>query len=304
MVGKTAHYTHYHRGSNLDIKTETKGGLALMGGSTDVDDVFTWMADQGGNGDFLVLRGSGSDGYQAYIDEIADVNSVSTVVIHDRQAAEDPFVLDKVKKAEAVFFAGGDQWNYVGKWKDTPLLNELNEALERGVPMGGTSAGLAILGEHVYTAQNASITSAEALEDPYDPGLTVESDFLKAPHLENVVTDSHFSERDRMGRLVTFLSRVQADRGLETTRGIGVDERTAVLLWPDGIGETRGEGKAHYVKAFQKPTHIEPGQPLSHDALELHSVGHGQSFDFRQWSSHEVELEKMMVLEGRLRRDR
>ncbi|MCA9779269.1 MAG: Type 1 glutamine amidotransferase-like domain-containing protein, partial [Candidatus Eremiobacteraeota bacterium] len=163
-VADRPHYTYYHRGSVQDIQTPTRGGVALMGGSTDVDEVFTWMADQGGNGDFLVLRGSGSDGYQEYIEEIADVNSVSTLVIEDAEAAHDPFVVEQVQKAEAVFFAGGDQWNYVGKWKDSPLLAELNKSLARGVPMGGTSAGLAILGEHVFTAEKNTIDSEDALQ--------------------------------------------------------------------------------------------------------------------------------------------
>jgi cyanophycinase len=299
-VQRTPHYTYYHRGSDQDVQTPTRGGLALMGGSTDVDDVFTWMADQGGNGDFLVLRGSGSDGYQDYIDEIADVNSVSTVVIKDAEASRDPFVLDKVKNAEAVFFAGGDQWNYVGKWKDTPLQDELNQALLDGVPMGGTSAGLAILGEHVFSAEHDTITSEEALRDPYDPAITLESDFLQAPNLENLVTDSHFSERDRMGRLVTFMSRLQADNDLGEVKGVGVDERTAVLVAPDGSSVTRGKGSAHFVRAYESPTTIAPGEPLSHHALETHAVSDGQSFDLSNWTSPDVEPTSMKVDKGKL----
>jgi cyanophycinase len=302
-VRTTPHYTYYHRGSDLDAQTLKKGGVALMGGSTDVDDVFSWMAEQGGNGDFLVLRGSGSDGYQDYIDEVARVNSVSTVVIKDAAAASDPFVLDKVQKAEAIFFAGGDQWNYVGKWKGTPLLTELNKALLDGVPMGGTSAGLAILGEHVFSAQSNTITSDEALQDPYHPAITLESEFLAAPNLENVITDSHFSERHRMGRLVTFMSRLQADRDLVEVKGIGVDERTAVLVGPDGSSVTRGEGAAHFVRAYDKPTKVSPGEGLSHQALETYAVSQGQRFDLSTWTSPDVEPRALKVTSGNLSQD-
>lgn len=294
------HYTYYHRGSNSDAQSETRGGVALMGGSTDVDQVFTWMADRGGNGDFLVLRGSGSDGYQKYIDEIADVNSVSTLVIKDSEAARDPFVLDKVRKAEAVFFAGGDQWNYVGKWKDTPLLAELNKSLARGVPMGGTSAGLAILGEHVFTAEKNTITSEEALQDPFHPAITLDSDFLKAPGMEGFITDSHFSERDRMGRLVTFMSRLQVDSGREEMKGVGVDEKTAVLVGPDGVGTAVGEGQAHFVKATGAPEVAKPGEPLTHTHLQTYSVSNGQSFDLGNFSSRDVEPSDLKVVDGEL----
>ena len=300
IVADRPHYTYYHRGATQDVETPTRGGVALMGGSTDVDEVFTWMADQGGNGDFLVLRGSGSDGYQEYIEEIADVNSVSTLVIKDAEGAHDPFVLEQVQKAEAVFFAGGDQWNYVGKWKDSPLLTELNRSLARGVPMGGTSAGLAILGEHVFTAEKNTIDSEDALQDPFHPAITLESEFLHAPGLDGLITDSHFSERDRMGRLVTFMSRLQVDEGLEQVKGVGVDEKTAVLVDSDGAGVVRGKGQAHFVRAGTKPEVAERGQPLTHRSLEVHSVAGGQSFDLSEWKSEDVQPKRLEVVKGRL----
>ena len=293
-------YTYYHRGSTIDVKKPTHGGLALMGGSTDVDEVFRWMADRGGNGDFLVLRGSGSDGYQDYIDQIADVNSVSTIVIRELEAADDEFVLDKVKKAEAIFFAGGDQWNYVGKWKNRELLKELNKALDHGVPMGGTSAGLAILGEHVFTAEKASLTSSDALQAPLQEAITLESDFLKAPPLENVITDTHFSERDRMGRLVTFMARLQKENQLETVRGIGVDEKTAVLVSPDGRSRTVGQGGAHFVEAQGPAEILREDAPLTHRRLTVQTTQDGGSFDLSRWSGEGIEKRTMTVIEGKL----
>ncbi|MFA5504661.1 MAG: cyanophycinase [Vulcanimicrobiota bacterium] len=297
-IRETAHYTYYHRGSDRDVTTPTRGGAALMGGSTDLDEAFRFLAEQGGHGDFLVLRGSGADGYQQYVDEVAEVNSVSTLVLKDAEAAQDPFVLEKVRNAEAVFFAGGDQWNYVGKWKNSPLLVELNRALLRGVPMGGTSAGLAILGERVFTAENGTVDSEAVLQDPHHPAVSLDSDFLKVPGLENLITDSHFSERQRLGRLVTFMARLQDDQELDRVRGLGVDEQTAVLLSAEGQGVVVGEGKAHFVEALQKPERVESGQPLTHRALTLHSLQAGQTFSFSTWTSEQVSPEAISVIEG------
>lgn len=297
---KTPDYTFYQRGSTVDVRPETKGGFVLMGGGTDVDEAFEWMAERSGGGDFLVLRGSGADGYQDYIDELTEVNSVSTLVLNNKDAASDPFVLDKVDKAEAIFFAGGDQWNYVGKWKDTPLQAALNRAILDGIPMGGTSAGLAILGEHVFSAEVATVTTPEALEDPYHPSITLESDFLKAPPLHDLITDSHFSERDRLGRLVSFMGRLQQDGDQQTVRGVGVDERTAVLVDPDGAARVVGEGGAHFVQAQGQPEICRPGEPLTHHWLELHSVNPGQSFSLEEWQSLEVEPQSIRVEAGTL----
>ena len=293
-------YVHYHRGSHKDVETQKSGGFALMGGSTDVDRTFQWMSERGGNGDFLVLRGSGSDGYQPYIDEITDANSVDTIVIKDPAAASDPFVLEKVAKAEAIFFAGGDQWNYVGKWQDTPLLEALNKAILNQVPMGGTSAGLAILGEHVFTAEKGTITSPEALSNPGDEAITIQNDFLRAPPLEGLVTDTHFSERGRMGRLVTFMARTQVDHQMETFRGIGVDEKTVALVEPDGTTEVVGAGKAHFVQAGSPPEVCQEGKPLTHRELSVHSVAGGQHFHTKTWTSPEVQPTPMTVINGQL----
>lgn len=293
-------YTYYHRGSRQDKKVPTEGGLALVGGAGDRDEVFRWMADRGGNGDFLVLRGSGADGYQDYIDKVAEVNSVSTLVLHEREAAHDPFVLEKVKNAEAIFFAGGDQWNYVGKWKDTPLQTALNNALATGVPVGGTSAGLAILGEHVYSAEKASVTSPEVLADPYHPGLTLESDFLHASPLEGAITDTHFAQRERMGRLVTFMARLQQDGREHESKGIGVDEQTAVLVTPDGRGRVVGEHQAYFVRTTGLPEECRPGTPLTHSGLEVYRLSSGEEFDFGAWSSEHSPATKLRVTRGKL----
>ena len=101
-----------------------------------------------------------------------------------------------------------------------------------------------------------------------------------------------------MGRLVTFMSRLQADFDLTEVKGIGVDERTAVLVSPDGSSVTHGEGAAHFVRAYQKPTKISPGEPLSHRSLESWAVSDEQSFDLSTWSSEDVEPQAITVSEG------
>lgn len=298
---ETSHYTHFQRGNPQDATPSARqGGFVLMGGGGDVDEAFEWMSKRGGNGDFLVLRGSGGDGYQQYLDDLTEANSVETLVLKDAEAARDPFVLERVARADAIFLAGGDQWNYVGKWADSPLLDALNGSILKGVPIGGTSAGLAVLGQHLFTAQNGTVTSEEALPDPYHPNITLSSDFLHAPPLEGLVTDSHFSERDRMGRLVTFMSRLQQDRGLDSLRGVGVDEGTAALVDPEGESRTVGKGEAHWVRATAAPESCQAGQPLTQTALLVTSVGAGETFSLNSWSSPDRPERSMKVQSGKL----
>lgn len=286
-------FDYYARGNPQDVTASTRGGFALMGGGADVDEAFAWMIERSGGGDFLVLRGSGADGYNEYLDTLGELDSVETLVLKTPEAAHDPFVLEKVAGAEAIFLAGGDQWNYVGKWKDTPLQHALNLAAAQGVPIGGTSAGLAVLGEHVFTAERGTITSEEALRDPHHPSLTLESEFLSFAPLEGLITDSHFSERERMGRLVAFTAR------LEGARGVGVDESTALLVEPDGSSHLVGQGSAYLVKPEGPPQVCEPGQPLTYRSLGVHRVDPGQRFDLASWEGDGVAL-KLTVEHGRL----
>ena len=236
-------------GDPADVTGTTTGGTVLMGGSTDVDEAIRWMVAKAGGGDFVVLRASGTAAYNSYIfSELGGVNSCETLLINSRELANAPEVEAVVRGAEAVFIAGGDQANYVNFWKGTKLEGALNYLRNtKQVPIGGTSAGCAIQGRTYFGALNGTITSAEALTNPYNSLVTLgRNDFLNNPYLTDVVTDTHFDNPNRSGRLVTFLARLNQDFGV-VGRGIGVEEATAVCIGADGMGKVFGRGQAFFL---------------------------------------------------------
>lgn len=190
-----AKFDYYLTGSGADAPGATVPGIGLMGGGTDVDALFTWMSDRAGGGDFVVIRASGADGYNQYVFDLGDFDSVETLVLLNRAASFDPFVLQTIRNAEALFIAGGDQSNYVEQWKGTPVEDAIHELAARDVPIAGTSAGTAILSEFVYAALRKSVTSLEALADPFDRDITLDRDFLLLPHLSGIITDQHLIDR-------------------------------------------------------------------------------------------------------------
>lgn len=101
-----AQYDYYLTGSATDVSGVTTLGIGLMGGGTDVDALFTWMSDRAGGGDFVVIRASGEDGYNQYVFDLGDFDSVETLVLKNRSASSDPFVLQTIRNAEALFIAG------------------------------------------------------------------------------------------------------------------------------------------------------------------------------------------------------
>src|SRR5687767_1240267 len=103
-VTKGAAFDHYISGSAADVTRKTEGGLLLEGGGTDQPDAFRWLIRKAGGGDIVVLRASGSDGYHSFVMRLGTVDSIESFVVHSREAATDPMLLDHLKKAEAIFF--------------------------------------------------------------------------------------------------------------------------------------------------------------------------------------------------------
>jgi hypothetical protein len=90
-------YQYYVAGNPADVQASPAGGLALMGGGTDIDAAFAWMNGRSGGGDFPVIRASGTDAHNQWIYDMGGVDSVATLVIKTRNGApatepnEDPF---------------------------------------------------------------------------------------------------------------------------------------------------------------------------------------------------------------------
>ncbi|MES2796297.1 MAG: cyanophycinase [Bacteroidota bacterium] len=240
----------YMTGDPADINTTTQSGLVLMGGSTDVDAAIAWLLNRSGGGDIVVIRASGADGYNTYMYNMVNVNSVESIIIDSREKANIPAVAQKIRNAEALFIAGGDQWNYVNFWKDTPVEDAINYLINtKQVTVGGTSAGLAVLGKAYYSAQYGTVTTPQALGNPYYKTVTIgANDFISSSFLQNVITDSHYTQRDRQGRHITFMARLMKDFGYSTVKAIGVDEETAVCIDQTGLGIVYGINSAYFLQ--------------------------------------------------------
>ena len=285
----------YLTGSGLDVTTNAIGGLLLMGGSTDVDAAIQWFLQRAAGGDVVVIRATGADGYNTYMYNMVPVNSVETIIIDSRIKADLPAVADKIRNAEAVFIAGGDQWDYVNYWKNSATEDAINYVINtKKITVGGTSAGLAILGSAYYSAQTGSVTSAQALANPYHRYVTLgQNDFIAAPNLANTITDSHYTQRDRQGRHITFLARLMKDFAYTTIKGIGVDEQTAVCIDENGLGKVYGFNNAYFLKNTNLgPETFISGTPLTWNRsgtavsaykIQASNTGNG-SFNATNWT--------------------
>jgi cyanophycinase len=245
--------------------------IALVGGGYDVGEAFRWMIARAGitkatGGRFVIIRATGTDAYNPYvysrlgqIDTTTPrnyemvggidlgVTSVETLIVNSRAAAEDPQVLKVVGRANAIFIAGGDQADYYNYWQSTSLANLIQKAVTAGIPVGGTSAGTAMLGQYAFAALNGAVDSSEALSNPFNKYITIDplntssrkfvqtGPFVSVPTLSKTITDTHFNTRDRLGRLFSFVARIGNGctggvTNYNDVAGIGIDEETAVLI--------------------------------------------------------------------------
>ncbi len=317
--------------------------IVLMGGGPDVDEAFRWMIGRAGitpatGGRFVVIRATGTDAYDPYIyysdaalttsETVADqwvggaslgLTSVETLVIPSVSAANDAFVNAVVSKAHAVFIAGGDQSDYINNWKGSMLDQTLQELMRNNVPIGGTSAGLAVLGQFDFAALKGSVTSPQALSNPYNKYMTLSPSplslvggFLAPPALANTILDAHLDSRDRLGRLIVFVARLVAPSAsvgcpggilaagtssLAGARGIGVDVETALLIQGNKGGNaaftarrvtnpsTTTQSAVYFVRPLNPPTACAPGQALTMTTVEIQKLANSSTvFNLSDWT--------------------
>lgn len=265
-------YQVWRLGNPKNVDVPSEGGVALIGGGADCDDAFKWMTSHTNGGDFVVLRASGDDAYNPYVMKMSieagvRINSVTTILFTLPLGANAPEVAEILENADGIFFAGGDQSNYIKWWTGTPVQSIIQKKVLNNVTIGGTSAGLAILGNYIFGCMtHETINSPLAMANPYDYKITLVPGFLQIPFLETIFTDSHFVTRDRMGRLLTFLAREVTDgTGPLPIRGLGVDESTALLLDINtGIATTVGTSYAFVCSPQAAPEICKKKTPLTY----------------------------------------
>ncbi len=292
-VVRHAHYDFFSVGdAALPRARHTELLLALMGGGGRLDAAFRALGNAAGHGHIVILRAVSDDSFdpddgdygRSFVTDWGPVRSARTIVFHDRQAAYDPEVLATLRAADGIFLAGGDQANYVRYWKGTPVQELLNAHVRAHRPIGGSSAGLAILGNYSYTSlDGGSLESRIALSDPYGPAVTLDTDFLHVPGLEGVITDTHFSARSRLGRLITFVARLDATFPAARVCGLGVDEASALLVDERGIGRlAEGSAGSAWLVTVGKRGQVAAGRPLAVDAVSVERLDAGSRIDVRQ----------------------
>jgi cyanophycinase len=274
------------------------------GGKNEIQGMRKFLkAAHGGN--LLVISGK-SDLNHRYTHEFWNMSeqekiplqSVETIAFLNKNAGENKFIQQKIRNAEAIFFTGGDQSKYINRIKNTWAHKELLNKVHSGVSIAGTSAGLAIMSEYIFSAQKGGLSSRYVLKNPLTEEITLEHDFFYSPLLRNLITDTHFSKRKREGRLLGFMFKCQLKFQLKNLFGVGIDEQTSLVLTTDFKMHAFGLGSVRFYRAPRTLPSSRFG-PLDYGDIDYLRLTNGKEYDHY---SRLVMTEFLNVDQGRISR--
>ncbi len=177
--------------------------------------------------------------------------------------------LGALADSSGIFFTGGNQLRLSTVLGGTPVAQQIRRLNAQGVAVGGTSAGAAILPEHMIAYGETGSSPAAGMVS-LTPGLGLSN---------RIMVDQHFRQRDRLGRLLTALAYNPFAVGL------GLDEDTAAFISPDNVVEVCGSGVVTVVDVSQlghsSVADAAVGAPICMTGVILHLLPDGGRFDLK-----------------------
>lgn len=212
-----------------------------------------------------MLEETGPD-YRAIFLELG-AGKVEFLPIARRADCDNPDFAQVLDRATGVFITGGNQLRLSAILGGTLVAQKIRRRNAAGVPVAGTSAGASIMSEHMVAGGLGNAAPAEG-NITLAPGMGLTN---------AVVIDQHFTQRNRLGRLLT------ASSFNPFLIGLGIDEDTAAFIGPDNVFEVVGSGTVTVVDASHL-THssmwdARPGEALSLLGLRLDVLGEGCRYD-------------------------
>jgi len=245
----------------------SQGSLVLIGGGGESnggwsDAPYTWALDQSQNRKVAVIYYSNSTSWiTEYFMELG-ASDTAKFDIDNLTLANSQATYDSLMNYDVFFIKGGNQWDYYSTWKDSKVEDAITDKFNQGGVIVGTSAGMAILSEVIFTAENGSVYPDDAMTDENNPNITLADDFLNI--FSDYIFDTHFVERGRLGRLIPFNSSYNKN-------GMGVDDRTAICIDSNNIGEVMGSAVVTIIEKIQTPLNLYP---------RISQLINGQKFNF------------------------
>jgi cyanophycinase len=222
------------------LSAKERGHLLIIGGGSKPPEALQEFVALSNNGQILVITSASGDPEEsgpAMVDELAKfgAKNVQWRHIDTPEMANTDSVVTKIESSTAIFFTGGVQerlMQRLGGTRSEAAILKLY--FEKGGVIGGTSAGAAVMSKVMITG-NELIN-----KDTTDAFVSIQAKNIETKKgfgfLDRVIIDQHFVARKRHNRLISLV--------LENPKlvGIGIDEDTAILVYPNNKFRVYGKG--------------------------------------------------------------
>lgn len=205
---------------------------------------------------------------EVYTRAFSDLGAAKVVPLHidSRQVANDPANVSTVYDADIVFMTGGSQARLASILGGSEVAKAMHRARrDHGTVIAGTSAGASAISEHMLRDGEPHCLARKDMTNLI-PGLGL---------LRRVVIDQHFTQRNRLGRLLSIVAENPF------ILGIGIDEDTAIVVDADTTMEVIGNHTVTIVDGRQMQSNVldvAPGSLLAMTDIRLHVLPAGQRF--------------------------
>ncbi|BAY66350.1 cyanophycinase [Calothrix brevissima NIES-22] len=260
------------------VTTDIKRQLVIIGGAEDKEGdcqiLREFLRRAGGTKAHIVIMTAATElprevgeNYIRVFERLG-AEKVRIIDTETREDAASSTALEAVKDATGIFFTGGDQARITSILKDTQLDEAIHKRFAEGIVVAGTSAGAAVMPDTMIIEGDSETNPRIEIVD-IGPGMGF---------LPGVIIDQHFSQRGRLGRLISALLQEPADLGF------GIDENTAMVVTDNQI-EVVGQGAVTIVDEADA-THNNIDEILKDESLaifgaKLHILPNGYKFDLK-----------------------
>lgn len=204
--------------------------------------------------------------YQKIFEDIG-VKKTHSLPITERRDAQNQDYVKTLEQSTGIFITGGNQLRLSTILGGTPIAQAIRKLNAQGVHYAGTSAGAAIVSQHMITGGSTGIVPTEDGVN-LAPGMGL---------INTIVVDQHFNQRNRLARL---LSAVSYNPFLI---GVGLDEDTAAFIDHDNVFTVVGSGAITVVDPsdieYSSMAEARTGDALTLLNVKLHIIASGGRFD-------------------------
>lgn len=257
---------------------DERGYLVLIGGAEDRRDrmvILKMIMKLSRNGRVVIIPSATMYTDEAIRDyrgifESIGARSVDGLNIRCPEDGYSDYYIDILEDSDTIFFTGGDQTRLVNSLNKTRVMDKIREKFRDGATIAGTSAGASAVSDPmIYDGDDEGFIKS-AVKHTKGLGL-----------LSGITVDTHFLERERIPRLSQLLSS-----GI-SSRGIGINEDTAIVISADNKFEVIGSGVVTVMNAekmrYSSYDEVDRNEPVSVDGVEIGFLASGTVFDLVCW---------------------